>query len=595
MWEMSVDMIVPSLMDNCDKPGRGIFSTHLDNAKPMPAAWPALLIIAACAALRLAEARGADVPDTLYVNGTVITMDSVERVAQAVAVKGDKIAAVGATAELQKTAGPATTVIDLKGKVLLPGFIDAHSHFPGSGEAALGSVDLQAPPVGGVRSLGDLVQALRQKARQTPKGEWIQGWGYDQTLLAEGRHPTRYDLDQASTNHPIYIEHTSGHLCVANSLALRLAGIDRHTAQPKGGVIRKDPETGEPDGVFEEVGAMIGSLIPPPTAEQQMEAVKWAVSDYASNGVTTATIAGGGIPRAVERARQAGLLGLRVVAMLSLSGKAATGAPPAGLIGDERLKTGLTVKGMQDGSPQGFTAYFTQPYYTGRDPSYRGYARRSREELTAWVKQMHRLGYQVAIHANGDAAIDDVLSAYREAQKDFPRPDARHRIEHAQFAREDQLDQMKELGISPSFFVSHTYYWGDAHRDLVAGPERAAQISPLQSALKRGIRFSIHLDTPVTPMRPLQAVWSAVNRVTRSGKTLGPDQRITPRQALRAVTIDAAWQEHDENVKGSIEVGKFADFVVLAENPIEVAPLKIKDIAVLQTIVGGRSVFKRAD
>jgi predicted amidohydrolase YtcJ len=207
------------------------------------------------------------------------------------------------------------------------------------------------------------------------------------------------------------------------------------------------------------------------------------------------------------------------------------------------------------------------------------------------VKTANRLGYQLAIHANGDAAIDDVIEAYRQALKDTPRTDARLRIEHAQMTREDQLDAMKELGISPSFYVSHTYFWGDQHRDIFMGPERAARMSPLKSALRRGIRFSIHLDTPVTPMAPLQAVWSAVNRLSRTGKVIGPDQRITPLEALRAVTIDAAWQEHDEKIKGSIEPGKFADFVVLAENPLTVDPVHIKDIKVLQTIVGGKAVF----
>jgi predicted amidohydrolase YtcJ len=222
-----------------------------------------------------------------------------------------------------------------------------------------------------------------------------------------------------------------------------------------------------------------------------------------------------------------------------------------------------------------------------------GFPHESREELTEKVKKYNRLGYQLAIHANGDAAIDDVIFAYREAQKDFPRQDTRFRIEHAQASREDQLDAMKELGISPSFFVSHTYYWGEQHRDIFMGPKRAANISPLRSAIDKGIRFSIHLDTPVTPMRPLQAVWSAVNRLTRSGDVLGPDQRITPLQALRAVTIDAAWQEHDEKIKGSIEPGKFADLIVLSDDPLTVNPVKIKDLEILETIVGGKSVYRK--
>jgi predicted amidohydrolase YtcJ len=267
---------------------------------------------------------------------------------------------------------------------------------------------------------------------------------------------------------------------------------------------------------------------------------------------------------------------------------------PAGIIGDEMMKTGLTIKIVHDGSIQGGeTGYLTEPYYTtpNGDKDYKGYPHESREELTALVKKINRAGYQIAIHANGDAAIDDVISAYAAAQKDFPRTDTRFRIEHSQNTRADQLDSMKTMGISPSFFVSHTYYWGDAHRDVLLGPVRGAKISPLNSAEKLGIRFSIHLDTPVTPMDPLQAAWSAVNRVTRSGKVLGPEERITPLQALRAITIDAAWQEHDEKIKGSIEAGKFADFVVLAQNPLTIDPMKIRDIPILETIVGGKSVY----
>lgn len=533
----------------------------------------------------------ATVPDAVYLNATVITMDGSSRTAEAVAVKGDRVAAVGSNAEIRGSAGSATKVIDLKGKVLLPGLIDPHSHFPANGTTALYVANVQSPPLGPVNSLDDLIAVLKQKAQTTPKGQWIRGAGYDQTLLKEGRHPTRYDLDKVSTEHPIYITHASGHLGVANSVALKIANITKDTPQPAGGVIQRDPKTGEPNGVFEESGQQVAGHIPRYSAEEERAAVRWAVNDYVSHGVTTATLAGGGISEAMKEASKEGVLTLRVVAMLG-------GWPPhrpnASLIGDEMLKTGLTIgENVHDGSIQGYTGFLVKPYYIPYhgDKTYRGYPRETRAELIEHVKAANRLGYQLAIHANGDAAIDDVIEAYRQALKDTPRPDARHRIEHAQMTREDQLDAMKELGISPSFYVSHTYYWGDQHRDMFMGPERAAHMSPLKSALRRGIRFSIHLDTPVTPMSPLQAVWSAVNRLSRTGKVIGPDQRITPLEALRAVTIDAAWQEHDEKIKGSIEPAKFADFVVLAENPLTVDPVHIKDIKVLQTIVGGKTVF----
>jgi predicted amidohydrolase YtcJ len=544
--------------------------------------------IACVTILGHAQATG---PDAVYVNATVITMDASSRTAEAVAVKGDRIVAVGGNTEIRNSAGSATRVVDLKGKVLLPGLIDPHSHFPSNGTTALYVANVQSPPLGPVNSIDDLVGVLKKKAMETPKGQWIRGAGYNQTLLKEGRHPTRYDLDKASTEHPIYISHASGHLGVANSLALKLANITKDTPQPSGGVIQKDPTTGEPNGVFEESGQLVARKIPPFSAEQERTAIKWAVNDYVSHGVTTATPAGGGISDALKQASKEGVLTLRVVAML---GGWSPDRPKAGLIGDEMLKTGLTIgENVHDGSIQGYTGFLSKPYYVPYhgDKAYRGYSRETRAELIERVKTANRLGYQLAIHANGDAAIDDVIEAYRQALKDTPRTDTRFRIEHAQMTREDQLDAMKELGISPSFYVSHTYFWGDQHRDIFMGPERAAHMSPLKSALRRGIRFSIHLDTPVTPMAPLQAVWSAVNRLSRTGKVIGPDQRITPLEALRAVTIDAAWQEHDEKIKGSIEPGKFADFVVLAENPLTVAPVHIKDIKILQTIVGGKAVF----
>jgi predicted amidohydrolase YtcJ len=209
------------------------------------------------------------------------------------------------------------------------------------------------------------------------------------------------------------------------------------------------------------------------------------------------------------------------------------------------------------------------------------------------VSAYHHAGYQLAIHANGDAAIDDVLHAIRAAQVEFPREDARHRIEHCQTPREDQLDQMLELGITPSFFVGHVYYWGDRHAGIFLGPDRASRISPLASAAKRGIRFTIHNDTPVTPVDPLLLVWCSVTRTMKDGRVLGAEQRISAYAALRAVTLDAAWQNFEEQTKGSLEPGKLADLVVLAENPFTVPPTRLRDIEILETIVAGETRFRK--
>ena len=537
--------------------------------------------------------------DTVYLNGTVVTVNEAGTTAEAVATRGDEIIAVGNNSEIEALAGRSTRVVNLEGKTMLPGFYAPHDHFPGAGTLATRSVNLNSPPMGEMRTIADVIAALRQKATETMSGEWVNGRGYDDTLLEEGRHPTRYDLDQASTEHPIYISHTSGHLAVANSLALEMAGVTRDTPQPPGGVIQKDPATGEPNGVFEESGGLVGRLLPPATEEERQEAIQAAVDIYVRQGVTTAVVTGGGRSNFVDlqKARDAGILGIRIVQMMSRGSPGVpTAAETAGIVsgfGDTRIRLG-GIKIIQDGSNQGYTGYFTEPYHTPYhgDPDYRGYPRRSEQDLLVMVQELHRAGYQIAIHGNGDAAIDQILNAYEAAQAEYPRADARHRIEHTQLVRKDQLDRMAELGVTPSFFVGHVFYWGDRHRDIFMGPERAAGISPLRSARDRGLRFTIHDDTPVTPVDPLQLIWVSANRLTRTDQVLGPEERVEPEVALRALTADAAWQNFEEDIKGSIEPGKLADLVILSDNPLAVDTEAILEIVVLETIVGGETVYR---
>ncbi|MFN7928412.1 MAG: amidohydrolase [Blastocatellia bacterium] len=538
-------------------------------------------------------------PDTVYVNGTVITMNAAQPQVEAIAVLGERIVAVGSNRDMRALAGKQTRVVDLQGKTLLPGFYDAHSHFVSGAMAGMYMADLNSPPIGRINTMDELIRVLQQRAKETPAGQWIVGRNYDDTLLQEKRHPTRADLDRVSTEHPVFIVHVSGHLGVANSLALAKANLSKDTPQPKGGVYRRDV-SGELNGVIEEHLQPFLPFVMNYTPAQMLAALKWNAKEYLSHGVTTSVIANGSKAQfqLLQTAMAQGVLPLRFITMDSRESDAVPTAAEAGGIvsgfGNDRLKLGA-IKIVGDGSIQGYTGYLSQPYHTPFEgkADYRAYPRLSREELTAMVKKLHRAGYQIAIHGNGDAEIDDILFAYREAQKDFPRTDARHRIEHCQMVREDQLDVMKELGITPSFFVSHTYYWGDRHREIFMGPQRAMRMSPLRSALNRGLKMTVHCDTPVTPINPLLAVWAAVNRVGTSGKIIGEQQRVTPLEALRMVTIDAAWQNFEEKTKGSIEVGKFADFVVLAENPLTVAREAIKDVAILETIVGGKRVFQR--
>ncbi|MES2696669.1 MAG: amidohydrolase, partial [Verrucomicrobiota bacterium] len=533
---------------------------------------------------RAAEAGAA----TIYRNGTIVTLDAGNRLAEAMVVRGEEIAFVGSAAEALKAAGTNPTVVDLRGRTLLPGFYAAHDHFMNGSTAAMYQVDLNSPPIGSIETMDELIATLRTRAAATPPGQWVLGRGYDDTLLKEKRHPTRHDLDKMSTVHPIWITHTSGHLGSANSRALAIAKITSNTKNPASGIIQREPGTNVPNGVFEECGSLVSRHARARTREARIEAMRPANGRYLGRGVTTTVVAGGGREglRDMADAMKRGFVDLRVISMISNNSVPATreetatwGGPP------ERARAGA-VKILQDGSLQGYTGYLSQPYHVQPEgkKDYRGYALRSREALVKMVTNLHRQGYQVAIHGNGDAAIDDILFAFAEAQRAFPREDTRHRIEHCQAPREDQLKRMRELGITPSFFVGHVFYWGDRHRDIFLGPERGARISPLRSAREHGLHFTLHNDTPVTPADPLLLVWAAVTRETRDGKVLGPEQRISVIEALRAVTSDAAWQNFEEKRKGSIEAGKLADFVILAENPLTVLPKKLKDIAITETV-----------
>ncbi|MGH7820810.1 MAG: amidohydrolase, partial [Candidatus Binatia bacterium] len=516
---------------------------------------------------------------------------------EAVLARGGRIEAVGTSGEIRARAGDGARIVDLEGAPMLPGFIDAHGHFPGAGLDAW-MVDVSSPPVGRIRTLTELLDALRARAADTPAGEWVLGFGYDDTLLAERRHPTRIDLDAVSTEHPIWIHHVSYHLAAANGAALGIAGIGRDTPNPEGGVIRRDPGNGEPTGVLEEnAQLLVERHVPQPSALERIAILRRAIERYAAAGVTTAQ---NGLAEPEHVAplwwlSRVGFLPLRLVLWpkRELGLEILEGRFDAERYRSDRFRIGA-VKLIADGSIQGYTAYLTEPYHQPfqGDAAYRGYPTIPREELVELVSRLHAAGLQVAVHGNGDAAIDDILHALDEAQRRHPRDDPRLVVVHAQTARDDQLETMKALGATPSFFVAHAYYWGDRHRDVFLGPERAARISPARSAAERGLRFSIHSDTPVVPMDPLLSVWAAVNRETSGGRTLGEEQRIDVERALRAVTIDAAWQMFLDADRGSIEPGKLADFVILDGDPRR-DPAAIRSLAVLETIVGGRSVYRR--
>ena len=533
---------------------------------------------------------------TLFINGDILTMNDAQPSAEAIAVKDGRIIAVGNDGDVRKSAGKNPKVRDLSGHTLLPGFIDTDGHIAG-GAFTAGIANLQPPPAGNVSNFAGLIAELKQWSDKNPNAPWIIGFGYDDSLLTEGRHPTRAELDKISTERPVVILHVSGHLAVCNTPCLAASGISEKTQDPPGGIIRRKPNSNEPDGVLEETARMLPlAKMPRPNLVQTTQAIIHQQSIYASHGITTAQEGATdiGTVKLLESMADANQLKIDIVAYPAIH-------KPEDYVSEitsqRTYKNGFRVGGIKmilDGSPQGKTAWITEPYHIvpdGNPNTYSGYPILKTENLDLILNQAFEKGDQVIAHANGDAAADQLLGSVGRANEANGNSDRRTVMIHAQTVRDDQIDTMKAENIIPSYFVAHTFFWGDWHRDSVLGEARAARISPLQTTLSKGVPFSIHNDAPVVPPDMMRLVWTAVMRETRSGQILGEYERISPTDALRAVTINAAYQYFEEGNKGSLEVGKLADLVILSDNPTTIAPIGIKDIKILETIKEGQTIF----
>ena len=540
--------------------------------------------------------------DSIYFNGDIIPMTDNEASVEAVAVIDGKIIAVGASEDIIAMADSETKKIDLKGQTMLPGFIDAHGHFFYMAEYAHAWVDLNSAPVGPVKTIDDMLIALKERADNTPEGEWILGWGYDDTNIKDMRHPTKADLDSVSTKHPIFIQHISGWISSANSLALEKAGVTRDTPNPENGTIFKDDD-GEPTGVIGAGQPPVYAVVPKFTKADYVAAMKSGSDLYAAAGVTSAQEAWGDKNQwdMLNEALIEGTLGVRVNFWPLAQGGSAEKEGfypqiPSGDAIDENNMLAIGARKLTaDGSIQGYSGFLSNPYHVekeGEDAQFRGKPSFPYDQLEAMVIDLQKQGKQIGIHGNGDAGIDFILDALAAAQKAYPRDDSRPVVIHSQMAREDQLERMKELGAIPSFFVTHTYFWGDRHYETFMGPDRATRMSPVKSAVNNDLRFTLHNDTYVTPIDPLMSVWSAVNRQSSSGRDLGKEkQGVSVYEALKGVTSNAAYQAFEDDIKGTIEVGKLADFVILKENPLNIDPISIKDISVMATVVGDKLVY----
>lgn len=508
-----------------------------------------------------------------------------------IAIKNKKIIWVGSHKNAKNIQGKH---IDFGDQAILPGFIDAHGHASYLAFATQ-VANLASPPVGGINTIKELQAELRKFIEESnlQPGEWVMGLGYDDSLLSEQRHPTKEDLDAVSTEHPIYLIHVSAHLGAANSLALSLANINTETKDPPGGKIRRYQNSSEPNGVFEETAAYPLQQLAMSAYKDPIGSVKSAMEIYAKNGITTAQD-GASSKETIGLMQAADAQGKINVDIISypigqngllkeidtLSFGSYTG----------RLKIG-GIKLILDGSPQGKTAYLTEPYYKpphSESDSYKGYPLIPQSEVSKWVQEYAELKIPIMAHANGDAAADMLIEAVKQANMNS---DHRTIMIHAQTVREDQLDQMKELKIIPSYFSTHTFYWGDWHRDSVFGEERAMRISPTKSSLDRNMPFTVHNDAPVVPPDMIRLLWSTTNRKTRSGKVLGEEQKISIYAALEAMTINAAYQHFEDDIKGTIEVGKQADLVVLSEDPLNIHPEKLLNLKVVATYSKGTEIF----
>ncbi|MEO9633568.1 MAG: amidohydrolase [Parasphingorhabdus sp.] len=542
------------------------------------------------ASLLFASSVSAEV--TIYMGGPIITMAGDEpQTVEAVAVDDGIIIAVGTKEAVNKAAGKKARQVNLAGRTMLPGFIDAHGHISAVGATA-GLANLSPSPVGQVNSIADLQETLRNYER--PQGvPVIIGWGYDDSLITEKRHPTRQELDAVSTVTPIMISHASGHLGVMNSAMLKMVGITAETPNPVGGVIRREQDGKTPNGILEETAWFNNlKMLAPKSPEASLPALMAGAKIYAASGITTAQD-GRVMPEAwasLAIANERGQLPIDIVALIageqqwSAEVLAKVGKPSNGRIRIAGIKLIL------DGSPQGRTAWLRDPVPVppeGQGADYHGYGLMSAETLTAKLKWVADNDWQLFAHVNGDAAAQALIDGVRASGLSGKRTVAIHN----QVVGADQLPEMLKLDIHPSFFANHTFFWGDWHREVSIGQKRADFISPQASAWKTGLRPTAHNDSPVVPTDMMRLVWSSVNRRTRSGDILGPLERISPYRALQQVTINAAWQIHEDDSKGSIAKGKRADLVVLDGNPLTTEAMQLKDIKVVATIKDGQTVF----
>tara|TARA_B110000240_G_scaffold6212_1_gene6883 strand:+ start:2825 stop:4567 length:1743 start_codon:yes stop_codon:yes gene_type:complete len=538
---------------------------------------------------------------TLYYGGDIITMAGEKPTyVEAVVQREGKIIFTGSKADAFARFEGKVARVDLQGKTMLPGFIDAHAHFSNFSSQAIGA-QILPPPDAGANNMNAIINILKEW--NTPENRALTGWifgaGFDDSVLEEKRFPTKHELDQVSTEFPIMIIHISGHFAVVNSKGLELLKITSETKNPEGGLIRRE-NGNEPNGVLEELAAIpyYAKALTPQTKEASETFFESGQSMALSYGYTTAQEGRAMLENHAFLAGKAeeNKLKLDVVSYVDY------------MFVDTLMHTKWNSKkydkkyrigGMKltlDGSPQGRTAWRTQPYLLPPDGAKKGYlgypAIPQDSVLASLYRKAFANNWQIQTHANGDAAMDQMIRTMRKVSSEFEKKDRRNVLIHGQYVREDQLDAFKELDVIASLFPLHTFYWGDWHKEII-GNELGNKISPTRTALNKGLRITIHTDAPVALPNLMRMVGITVERKSRSGKLIGAGEKLTPYEALKGITEWSAYQHFEENNKGTIETGKLADLVILDKNPLKVKEEDIKNIIVLETIKEGVSVYKK--
>ncbi len=528
--------------------------------------------------------------ETVYINGKIVTMNHKESITEAVAVKYNRFLRVGSNEDIEEHIGETTKIVDLRGKTVIPGLIDSHCHMMQVGALRRIFVDLSEE--GGVTSIKDLQEKLRTRASETPKGEWVLGYQEDDSKLAEQRHPTRYDLDEASSDHPIMVTTVGDHFRMANSKALELAGISKDTEDPVGGKFDRD-EKGVPSGGLHETA--IQMVLPPevasPTREQSMSGALEILTECASVGLTCVydTVEMNQIRAAIDLKNRGELpIRMRMDIGIDLHSHLSNLGIYRGL-GDDWLRI-CGLKFFFDGAISARTAAVTEEYLN--KPGFYGVMATTRDLATTTIMDAYKQGYRISAHANGDRAIEMFLDIMEEAQGKYPRNDPRNRDIHCTVITPRLVERIKELGILPTIFGPYVYYHGDKLIPAF-GEKRLENMFAARSFLDAGVKIAAHSDHPCAPYPPLMAIHGLVNRRTKAGKPIGDTQKITVMEALRLYTVHSAYQQFDEDKLGSIEEGKLADMVVLGKDILTINPHEIKDTPIDMTIIDGKIIYKR--